>query len=247
MSRFAFAVALLSLALAQSVVSAQVNASYQKPTPLGLFGSGFVPGSGTYSPNIANAIRDKWQANVKAKPHSDWSGTTIIECAVKRDGSLKKVRIERSSGNKSVDEAAKSAAESAGPFTKLPENFKGTKFRVFFYYNLPSTDERPACSSLHLPEYPKVGGSIRPPRAVYMPDPEYSEEARQADYQGSVVLNLTVAPDGTVKEVCLDRVLGLGLDEKAVAAVRSWKFEAATENGVPVAVRTSAETEFRLY
>jgi TonB family protein len=80
-----------------------------------------------------------------------------------------------------------------------------------------------------------------------MPDPEYSEEARRAHYQGSVVLNLTVAPDGTVKEVCLDQVLGMGLDEKAVAAVRSWKFEPATENSVPVAVRTSAETEFRLY
>jgi TonB family protein len=247
MSRFAFAIAFLSVALGGSAVLAQINTSNEKPATPGLFGSGFAPGTGTSAPSIANAIRDKWQANVRANPHSDWSGTTIIECDVKRDGSLRKVRIERSSGNKGVDEAAKSAAESAGPFTKLPENFKGTKFQVFFYYNLPSTDERPACSSLHLPEYPKVGGSIRPPRAVYMPDPEYSEEARRAHYQGSVVLNLTVAPDGTVKEVCLDQVLGMGLDEKAVAAVRSWKFEPATENSVPVAVRTSAETEFRLY
>lgn len=92
-----------------------------------------------------------------------------------------------------------------------------------------------------------VGGSVSAPRIVYDPEPEYSEEARKAKYQGSVVLEAVISPDGYPRNLRVVNSLGMGLDEKAVEAVRKWRFEAAVKDGHPVAVRVHIEVAFRLY
>ena len=92
-----------------------------------------------------------------------------------------------------------------------------------------------------------VGGGVSAPRATYAPDPEYSEEARKAKYQGTCVLWLIVGPDGRPRDIKVTRTLGLGLDEKAVEAVKQWKFDPAIKDGKPVAVQISVEVSFRLY
>lgn len=93
----------------------------------------------------------------------------------------------------------------------------------------------------------RVGGGVSAPRVVYQPDPEYSEEARKAKYQGTCVLWLVVGPDGRPRDIRVARTLGLGLDEKAIEAVKTWKFEPAMKDGKPVAVQINVEVEFRLY
>jgi TonB family protein len=93
----------------------------------------------------------------------------------------------------------------------------------------------------------RVGGGVSAPKAVYAPDPEYSEEARKAKYQGTCVLWLVVGPDGRPRDIRVARTLGLGLDEKAIEAVKTWKFEPAMKDGKPVAVQINVEVEFRLY
>ena len=92
-----------------------------------------------------------------------------------------------------------------------------------------------------------VGGGVSAPKAIYAPDPEYSEEARKAKYQGTCVLWLIVGPDGRPKDIKIARSLGLGLDEKAIEAVKTWKFEPALKDGKPVAVQINVEVSFRLY
>jgi len=93
----------------------------------------------------------------------------------------------------------------------------------------------------------RVGGGVSAPRAVYTPDPEYSEEARKAKYQGTCVLWLIVRPDGRPRDIRVARTLGMGLDEKAIEAVRNWKFEPAMKDGQPVSVQINVEVNFRLY
>jgi TonB family protein len=93
----------------------------------------------------------------------------------------------------------------------------------------------------------RVGGGVSAPKALFTPDPEYSEEARKAKYQGTVVLWLIVGPDGRPKQVKVARTLGMGLDQKAVEAVQNWRFEPAKLNGSPVAVQINVEVNFRLY
>jgi protein TonB len=93
----------------------------------------------------------------------------------------------------------------------------------------------------------RVGGGVSAPRATFSPDPEYSEEARKAKYQGTVVLWVVVGPDGKPHDIRVQRTLGMGLDEKAIEAVRQWKFEPAKKDGSPVAVQINVEVNFRLY
>jgi periplasmic protein TonB len=93
----------------------------------------------------------------------------------------------------------------------------------------------------------RVGGGVSAPKATFAPDPEYSEEARKAKYQGTCVLWLIVGPDGHPRDIRVSRTLGLGLDEKAIEAVKNWKFEPAMKDGKPVAVQINVEVDFRLY
>ncbi len=93
----------------------------------------------------------------------------------------------------------------------------------------------------------RVGGGVSAPRAIYSPDPDYSEEARKAKYQGTVVLFVVVGADGRPHDIRIQRSLGLGLDEKAIEAVRTWKFEPAKKDGQAVAVQVNIEVNFRLY
>ncbi|MGO9123870.1 MAG: energy transducer TonB [Terriglobales bacterium] len=92
-----------------------------------------------------------------------------------------------------------------------------------------------------------VGGGVSAPKPVYSPDPEYSEEARKAKYQGTCVLWMIVGPDGRPREIRVQRTLGLGLDEKAIEAVKTWKFEPAMKDGKPVSVEISVQVDFHLY
>ena len=93
----------------------------------------------------------------------------------------------------------------------------------------------------------RVGGGVSAPRALDTPDPEYSEEARKAKYQGTCILWLIVGPDGKPRDIKVARALGMGLDEKAIEAVRNWKFSPAMKDGKPVAVQINVEVNFRLY
>jgi TonB family protein len=93
----------------------------------------------------------------------------------------------------------------------------------------------------------RVGGGVSAPRALNTPDPEYSEEARKAKYQGTVVLWLIVDQNGRPQQVKVARSLGMGLDQKAIEAVRRWTFEPAMKDGKPVAVQINVEVNFRLY
>ena len=93
----------------------------------------------------------------------------------------------------------------------------------------------------------RVGGGVSAPRPVYSPDPEFSDQARKAKYQGTVVLWLVVGPDGRTHNIRVQRSLGMGLDEKAIEAVQRWKFEPARKDGVAVSVEVAVEVDFRLY
>ncbi len=92
-----------------------------------------------------------------------------------------------------------------------------------------------------------IGGEVTAPVPVYKPEPPYSEEARRAKYQGTVVLRIVVDASGQVTDVYVIRPLGMGLDEKAIEAVRTWKFKPALRKGVPVPVRVVVEVSFRLF
>lgn len=92
----------------------------------------------------------------------------------------------------------------------------------------------------------RIGGGVTSPRLLYKVEPEYSEEARKAKYQGTVMLTVEVWEDGIAHNIRILRSLGLGLDEKAVEAVRQWKFSPGKKDGKPVRVAAQIQVSFRL-
>ena len=89
--------------------------------------------------------------------------------------------------------------------------------------------------------------SVTPPVPIYKPDPQYSEEARQAKIEGSVTLIITIDTHGDVTDCRVTKGLGKGLDEEAVKTVLTWKFKPALRNDVPVPVRVTVVVSFRLF
>ena len=92
----------------------------------------------------------------------------------------------------------------------------------------------------------RIGGGVSPPRLTYKVEPEYSEEARKAKYQGTVVLAIEVWQDGKAHNIRVIRSLGLGLDKQAIDAVQQWRFIPGKKDNVPVRVRANVEVNFRL-
>jgi periplasmic protein TonB len=84
------------------------------------------------------------------------------------------------------------------------------------------------------------------PTLLLKVEPEYSEQARQSKFQGTVLLRVVIDEKGFPREIGVTRPLGLGLDEKAMEAVRRWRFKPATRDGKPVAMEAVVEVNFRL-
>ena len=92
----------------------------------------------------------------------------------------------------------------------------------------------------------RIGGGVSPPTVLFKVEPEYSEEARKAQFQGTVVLQLVVDVTGKAVDIKIVRPLGLGLDQKAIEAVEKWKFSPGKKDGKPVPVQATIEVNFRL-
>jgi TonB family protein len=92
----------------------------------------------------------------------------------------------------------------------------------------------------------KIGGGVSAPVPVYRPEPEYSEEARKAKWQGAVLLQLVVDENGVPQDIKVIRSLGLGLDQKAIEAVQKWRFKPGQKDGKAVPVSANIEVNFRL-
>ena len=92
-----------------------------------------------------------------------------------------------------------------------------------------------------------VGGGVSAPIPIYQPEPPYSEEARKAKYQGTLVMWIVVDAQGRVTQEQIVKPLGMGLDQKALGTVKTWKFIPAKRNGTPVPVQVDVEVTFRLF
>ncbi|MGA9060096.1 MAG: energy transducer TonB [Terracidiphilus sp.] len=94
----------------------------------------------------------------------------------------------------------------------------------------------------------QVGGRISAPVVIHSVEAEFSDEARRAKYQGVCLISLIVDAQGNPQNIRIARALGMGLDEKAIEAIRQYKFKPAMKDGrTPVPVLITIEVDFRLY
>jgi TonB family protein len=92
-----------------------------------------------------------------------------------------------------------------------------------------------------------VGGGVSAPQLLRSVQPEFTEDARRQNYQGSVSIKLIVDSQGNPQDVRLVSHLGMGLDEKAVEAVKQYRFRPATYQGHPVSVQIVIDVDFHLH
>ncbi len=92
----------------------------------------------------------------------------------------------------------------------------------------------------------RIGGGVSAPSLLFKVEPKYSDEARKAGKEGTVVLYVVVDEKGMPAKLRVIRPLGLGLDEKALEAVQQWRFKPGIKDGKPVSVQATIEVNFRL-
>lgn len=90
------------------------------------------------------------------------------------------------------------------------------------------------------------GAGVVPPKLIYLVDPEFSDEARRAKYQGVCIVSLIVDEHGNPTNERIERSLGMGLDEKALEAVSQYRWKPAMYHGKPVAVAMSVVVNFHI-
>jgi periplasmic protein TonB len=92
----------------------------------------------------------------------------------------------------------------------------------------------------------QIGGGVTRPELLHSVDAEYTDEARKARVQGTVIIYGEVFPDGKVHNMRVVHSMGLGLDERALEALTLWRFRPGKKDGKPVATALQAEFSFRL-
>ncbi|HME59198.1 MAG TPA: energy transducer TonB [Terracidiphilus sp.] len=93
----------------------------------------------------------------------------------------------------------------------------------------------------------KVGGKVSAPVIVHSVVPEFTDEARRAKYWGVVLVSIIVDAQGMPRDLHVVHPIGMGLDQKAIEAVKKFRFKPAMKDGKPVPVKVTIEVNFRLY
>ncbi len=114
-----------------------------------------------------------------------------------------------------------------------------TAYLATLTHNLPA--QAPPASTVR-----RVGGGITPPKVLHAPEPEYSDPARVLKLSGSCLVYLQINTSGQPTNVAVLKPLGLGLDERAMAAVMQYKFNPAMENGHPVVIELNVKVSFQV-
>jgi len=212
--------------------------------------------------SVLPLIRATWYRLV-SRSGEKAGGEATVEFTILKDGSVTGVKLTDGAGHAALGDFAMNAVTKSGPFAILPSGFdeQSIDVRTRFEFE-PAPPDRPSSvlakpAGLQMPTYSHVcspdetaKGSVdclTHPKPVYSPDPDFSAEARRKGTQGTVLVWTTVGTDGTVRSACASQPLGDGLEEQAVAAVRTWKFEPAVINGKPTDELLGVEVDFHLY
>jgi TonB family protein len=218
---------------------------------------------GPYLNLALQRVRENWY-HLIPESAAIKKGKLAIEFAITKNGQVSGMKLVASSSDIALDRPAWGSITASNPFPPLPSEFGGQylALRFHFYYNPDKSDAAPDAQTGGV-----VGSSPKPdggggtsggiyhrgegasdPKVIYRVDPVFSEKARKAKYQGLCVLNIVVEPDGTPSNIHVASKLGMGLDEKAIEAVKKWRFQPSMKDGHPVRYGpVEVDMDFHLY
>jgi TonB family protein len=173
----------------------------------------------------------------KFKPGTADGAPSIVAVAVKMD--LQACRMEKTNeqGRKRDYVQLRSAPKQVFELVEAPR---------YALTELPPAPGSAAWNKLHQGLY-RIGGGITAPIILHQVDPAFSDEARKAKYQGVCLISIIVDVNGNPQNPRIVRPLGMGLDMKAIEAVKQFRFRPAMKGKTPVPVQITVEVNFRLY
>jgi TonB family protein len=175
-------------------------------------------------------------------------GTVVVYAEITKDGSPENLRILRSLGFGLDDEAIKAVQQWR--FEPDPESDKPGRVAMYvpvrFRLDRQMYGARLPRAAVENDIFQIAEGGITAPRIISRVGPSYTEEARTAKVEGTVVLFAEISSTGAVENVVVLHKLGKGLDESAVRSIKQWKFSPALKDGRPVAVVITIEMNFSL-
>jgi TonB family protein len=165
-------------------------------------------------------------------------GAVVLKAVISKEGTVENLQVV--SG---PEELASSAIDAVRQWTYKPYLLNGepteveTTITVNYRFGGGLSEVVPR----------RIGNGVSSPTVLHTEDPSYSEAARKEKISGDVLLNLVVDEQGKPTHVHVVRGLGHGLDEKAIEAVRQYKFKPGMENGQPVAVALNIQVNFQVF
>jgi len=201
--------------------------------------------SGVVAGMILTKVDPVYPAEAKA---AHVQGAVILHAIISKTGTVEKLEVI--SGNGMLVNAARDAVSK---WTYKPYMLNGQPVEVETSITVNYTLGDSTAASGPVPPadeasdgVKQIRGDVIGPVLIYVPEPEYTELARQDKVEGFVLINMVVDEQGLPQHLHVSRGLGDGLDEKALEAVRQYRFKPATENGKPVAVYLNVEVNFEL-
>lgn len=196
---------------------------------------------GVVSPEILQGA----QATPPAGVQADHLRMVRLTAVIKADGTVGNVEAFVPNGNPLQEAAATAVKQSkfvAGTLNGAPVPVL-VCVQVPFFGISESVPRLFPCPQGGVME----NAGARPPRLLYAPDPQYSDQARRKRIQGIVIVSTLVDEQGNPTDVRVEQSLGYGLDEQATDAVSHYRFSPAMRDGKPVPYRVKIEVSFRLY
>jgi TonB family protein len=166
-------------------------------------------------------------------------GAVVLRALITREGKVK--GVELMSMPSDLD---RSAIDAVLQWVYKPYLLNGepTEVQTTITVNYTLADEHATVTE---PKY--IGNGVSSPILVHMAGPHYSEEAKKANISGDVLMSLTVDRNGDATHVRVVRGIGYGLDEKAIEAVKQYKFKPAMQDGKPVDVALNIQVDFKIF
>jgi TonB family protein len=181
-------------------------------------------------------------------------GVVVLHAIISKEGKVEQLSVV--SGSPMLQQSAIDAVQQ---WTYRPFLLNGQPVEVESTINVNYTFGGPITFSLVDQDEPveltdaagtpvrRIGGGISPPELAIQVAPEFTPEAKKAKFHGSVVVGCIIDEQGLPEDVHIVRGIGQGLNDKAIEAVKQYKFKPAMEDGKPVPVKLNIEVNFQLF
>jgi TonB family protein len=210
------------------------------PPPAGIY----RVGGGVTAPAVLRKVNPAFS---DAARQARTEGTVTLYVQVSPDGKAENIRVL----HPLPDGLNEKAIEAVRQWEFQPgmKNGQPVWVEAQIDVNFKFLDKKDAEAAQEMKAAAQVGGfpaNATAPVLIRKVEAQYTSEARAAKFQGTVTLSAKITTDGVPEDIRVVHSLGLGLDEKAIEAVKQWQFRPATKDGRPVAMMATLEVNFRM-